>query len=508
MKRKSLTFAIAAAACCVLIITSGASAGGDRANVIGISMGRVFAGSARGVEAVGTNPADLVLPHRGKGVDYIEEIDSSLVDSTGRPIAYTKRYTAVRETPPGLTLSIIPFGLSIRSDFINYDIYKSYLIGDDSAGTRVSHYITTDDKNSILDKFPNGIAETYAEFDIRLFGMTIHNDWLGDIAFTITDRASLNLDVPKDYARFALFGLDSLGSTYDLAGTNIRGWYLRDFAVSYARKFPQVKFVDDFSAGITIKMVHGYAVALTDQYSGTFGNTLDPVSGYHLTGQFNTRMIRSSIDEINNGKDSSQTVSPFPNPAGKGLGFDLGVSGELRKGIRAGISITDIGSITWTRNTKENLASANLDLTNPTSQEQTDSLKNAFEGTENPIGEFSTSLPTVLRIGAAFQLDNIGWVHLPGQQLVMVDYEQGFNSMPGNCTRPRLAVGTEWRLISILPFRTGISMGGADRFNWAAGFGLDLNAFNLNIGTENIDLLFSPNAFNQASIGMEMLLRL
>ena len=191
-----------------------------------------------GLEAVGTNPANLVLPHSGSGTQYIRHKMKAAASDDSTAQDSVESYEAIRDTPPSATFSIIPMlGVSIGSDFINYDIYQQYFTGIDSAGTRVSRYLTDDDKNTILGVFPNGVAETHTDVDLRLFGLTLHQDFLGDMAFTVTDRVSLNIDIPKDYARFAFFGLDSLGSTYDFGGTNIRGWWLRDYAVSYARVF-------------------------------------------------------------------------------------------------------------------------------------------------------------------------------------------------------------------------------------------------------------------------------
>jgi hypothetical protein len=499
-------FAFAAFLC--LILAGNSFAGGERANIAGVSMARTFS-SSRGLEAVGTNPANLVLPHRGKGVKYtLSTPDSSVVQGdSSAPASTGNKYVANWETPPALTFTIVPpVGFTVESDFVNYDIYKQYFEGvDDGSGTMVGKYLSDDDKNKILELFPNGLAETHSDLDLRLFGMTLHNDHIGDIAFTVTDRVSVNIDLPKDYVRFAFFGLDSLGSSYDISGTNVRAWYIRDYAVSYARKFPQVHFLNDFAAGITLKYVQGFGVAITDKFNGTFGNML-PNGSHVIYGNFDSRILHANTPDIT--KDSVK-YSAFPSPAGTGYGIDIGFTGELAKNIRVSFSITDIGSINWTENTKQTVANTSFISTNPGNEQENQQIKDGFKGKDTVTDGFSTALPTVMRLGTAFQADALPFLSfLPGEMLIAAQYEQGFNLSPGNTTRARFSLGTELRPLSWIPLRTGISVGGVDRFNWAAGFGFDFNFFNLNVGTENLNMLFSPKSFNQLSAGVQMIWRL
>jgi hypothetical protein len=148
-------------------------------------------------------------------------------------------------------------------------------------------------------------------------------------------------------------------------------------------------------------------------------------------------------------------------------------------------------------------------MTNPTASDQADSLKNSFKGNDTVAGAFSTALPTCLRIGAAVQVDDLPFISwFPGSMLLSFEYQQGFNTSPGNSTRPRFALGAEYRLLPFLPLRTGLSFGGIDRFNWAGGFGLDFGAFALNAGSENIGLVLTPHSYQQLSFGVSMLFRI
>jgi hypothetical protein len=492
-------------------------AGGERANVAVVSLGRVGVASSRGLEAIGTNPANLTLPHRGNisaatltSVTHDTLVLSSDSLSTTLLSITHDSLIAVNYSPPTVSFQIAPFGLgfNIGTDLINFDIYEEYFTGIpdiNGDGKRDPRYLDDNDKERILEIFRSGIAETHIDMDIRIFGLTFHNDFLGEIGVTMTDRISANFDLPKDYARFALYGLDSLGSAYDLSGTSVKAWYLREYALSYARNFQKVSILKNVAAGISFKLIHGYAAVITQYYNGTFGNTVLPNGSYSLDGNLNFSVTRSVSDNFSNGG----ALSPFPKPAGNGFGVDLGAAADVYQGVRAAVSITDVGAVNWTANTKETYASASFSFRNPAFSSEADSLEKLFKGYETTYGEFSTSLAAASRIGVAVQVDQLPFfTSFPGQLMIAVEYHQGFNSSPGNTTRARLGIGMEYRPIVWLPLRSGISIGGQDRFNWAAGFGFDFGGFNLNVGTENIGILTSPSAYNQVSLGIGMLFRI
>lgn len=454
-----------------LLWSTDCAANGERTSVAGLSMARNFVASARGLEAIGTNPANLALGDNDRTV----------------------------------TFTFLPsFGLNFGSDFIHYDIYNDYFTGVDTGGGRIGRYLSDTDKENILTLFPDGIAETHAEIELRLFGLTIHTNTLGSLGFAITERMAFQFDLPRDYARFAFYLLDTTGYVYDFSGTDVRGWWLRDYSLSYARMLPDFPFVSKLAAGLTLKLVHGFGYVGTDHYSAQLVSRRDAsvLSSYRIEGSLDFLVRRSGIDAM--GEDGA-SFSPFPAPAGTGFGVDFGLSGELLPGVRAAMSITDIGSISWTRNIREQIGKGSFSITKPNIQAQRDSAENAIKGDQRDGEEFSTPLPTALRIGGSLRLDETGWTPwIPGTLLVALEYHQGFNKAPGNTTRPRLAMGLEYRFLKFLPIRTGLGFGGLDRFNWAFGFGLDFGAFTFDLGTENFAMLFTPNSFDQFSLGMAM----
>ncbi len=80
-------------------------------------------------------------------------------------------------------------------------------------------------------------------------------------------------------------------------------------------------------------------------------------------------------------------------------------------------------------------------------------------------------------LGVSYQLDEIFSFGF--------EYEQALRSKLGETLVPRFGISTEIRYINVLPVRFGMSVGGKYGFVLGTGFGLDLNAFNLDLAIAN-----------------------
>jgi hypothetical protein len=98
--------------------------------------------------------------------------------------------------------------------------------------------------------------------------------------------------------------------------------------------------------------------------------------------------------------------------------------------------------------------------------------------------------------------------NFPGELLLAFDYNQGFNNLPGNTTKPRFSFGAEYKPLKWLPIRTGLSVGGTDRVNMGFGFGFLLGSFDMEFATENFGAVFTPNDFRRFSFAMGMRVRI
>ncbi|HAL56884.1 MAG TPA: hypothetical protein DCP63_10525 [Bacteroidetes bacterium] len=459
----------------LLLLTATQLSAGDRSNVRAMGMGRTLVAGSRGIEAIGINPANLAAAGNS-----------------------------------AFSLGLAPAGLRVSTELFSYDIYQSYFTGEPgttAGGSRKPKYLTDADKNDILSSLPDGLAETRFDVEAMPLGFTISAGRLGGLGAAVIEHAGALLELPKDYFRFFLFGLDSAGSRYVLDGTAASAWWWREYNISYGIRLRRDTVgIRELSIGVGVKLLRGYAMMETDHYTGSFGNSRIGSNQYQLNAQFDYLTRRSGVDFLD--EEKNEDFGPFPDPAGKGTGFDFGINAQVRPGLFVAASVTDIGKMEWSENVVQTEGRYKLVIDDPFKEENTDSLERAVRGTNSPGKAFSVSLPTTLRVGVAINSSEFtGLKFLPGRMLIALDYSQGLNKSMGNTTEPRVALGMEYRLIPLLPLRTGIAFGGGDVPRWSAGFGLDLYYLSLDVGTENFGVLFSPKNFQMFSFAAGLRLR-
>lgn len=451
------------------------TAGGDKLSPRLVGMGRTFTAISRGLDAVGTNPANLALDDRNAS----------------------------------FTLNLFPFGLSVGSDFINYKIYKDDFTGvpdPSDPNNRIAKNLTEQDKKDILGLFPGGIARTQAKFEMAPIGFSIH---AGNFGFALVPSVQFatNLDLPEDYLKFPLNGLNYNNPKYVFDGTALNASVIGEINFSTGYLLPvTLPKVNELAVGIGLKYLVGIAYTGTDHYNATiqqsFRKYTDQTTGASdylpssgVSANFDFLQL-VALDTVNNG------------PAGSGFGVDIGASAMVMNVVRVGLSITDIGSITWDKGTKAIYGRSNVTISDVGQAKGQDSLSTAFKGTTVDTTSFSYGLPTALHIGGEADMDDI-FTAIPFRWKVAVDFHFGFNNAPGNSKTPQIALGTELDpLAGWLPLRTGILIGGREHFSWAAGFGLHLaNTFDLDFATQSIALLTNPDSFRTGSFTLGMRLR-
>lgn len=450
----------------LLFLPSRTFAQEERTNTRGMGMAGTYVVASRGLDAVGINPANLAY-QEGKTV----------------------------------TIGFIPFGIHLGSNFLDYDLYTTYFTGIDTDSGRVGKYLTNQDKQRILDAFPSGIGSLFTNVDLRLFGVAVEVPRIGTFAFTVSEHLDGFVNVPKDYFEFFLYG-NPPGTVRNFGESDAQAAWTREYSLSYGRELQRLVFTKTLEAGISLKLIHGFGYAGLER----FNTRLETASNGVLTGAVGYATKSARADFM--GDENSGEYSFFPAPAGVGFAVDLGVSALVKDFISVGISLTDVGSMSWTRNTTEVSVETTLVVDDPLATSQNDAIENSLKGKKRDIDEFYTTLPTQLRIGVALQIDKWpGTQDFPGSLLVELDYNQGFKDVPGSTTTPRFSLGIEYLPLDWLPIRTGLSVGGMDRFNVAFGFGLNLGAFVFDLATENVSWMIAPRSFSYASIGMGMKFR-
>ena len=351
---------------------------------------------------------------------------------------------------------------------------------------------------------------TRIDVESMIAGVSLETAVLGGIGFAVIEHAGANITLSRDF--FDMIYLQGLPSNtkYVFDVPHLKTWSYREYNISYGRQLPvKIPFLKNLFAGAAIKIIRGYGIFQTTKNNSSIENksTLDSTGTNSLIGNFDFAAQRAGVDFFNN-DTVKQSFTLFPSPVGKGTGFDIGISSEFLNGLVVGLSVTDIGKITWEKNVLQTTGGGQITINGNINGLQ-DSVKNVVKG-KNSAGEsFSTSLPTVLRIGATVESNKVPFlIFVPGHLLLAFEYAQGFNESLGNTTKPRISLGAEYRIIPFLPLRTGLVLGGNDKARWAFGFGLDFRVVTLDFASDNFGMVFTPKSFNTVSLGLGLKVRI
>jgi len=440
-----------------------AAEGAERSNVRGIGMARTFVALSRGLDAAGINPACLGAP------------DSGII-----------------------AFSVVPVGVHVGSEFLDYDLYNSYFTGVETDGQRVGRYLSTSDKEKILSAFQTDVARSSAEAELRLFGFLLRLGRTSSLAFTVTEQLGVVADIPRDYMSF-LFNGNLPGSQFDFAGTRVKASWRRDYAFSFGARVAESPLLGALSIGAAAKLVQGYWYYEVERFNtrlitannGTLTGTVD-----FLARQVGGRLINGNSDEGYN---------LFPEAAGSGVGFDIGMASQVTRFFSFGVSVTDIGRVRWSKEVEEVRAESTMVVDDPLDANQRDAIESVIKGKRNPGTAFTTGLPTTLRVGVALAVHKLpAFGAMPGELLVGLDYNQGLRELPGTTKKPRASIGLEYKPNGWVLLRSGVSLGGTDHFNVAFGVGVHVGPFGFDIASENTGWLFAPKSFSHGSLAAGM----
>jgi len=197
----------------------------------------------------------------------------------------------------------------------------------------------------------------------------------------------------------------------------------------------------------------------------------------------------------------------FTETQGSGFGVDVGgtvemdLAGPLKgafswiegeKKLRVGLSITDIGSITYDSNAgqfsaDETFTWEGIDIEDGLSDNFADSVRQEIYQNYEPSNneEITEKLPTKLNFGAQLQAGKLSFAFDLQKGL----YETGMNS-------PRLALGlgAEYKLFNIIPLRAGYRTGGLTSSSITFGTGIELRNFEFTVAGLTV-----PNSENRGS---------
>ncbi len=390
-----------------------------------LSLSQAYTALARGPEAVFWNPANLAL--RG-GPRFQWEVLNA-----------------------GLSLVAENNGFSVGTYNDNF--------------TDANRLITESDKDKILKDVPAKGLRINMDFDPRFaLGIPLNGGvvfpisaWGLSSAITLGLNTGFEAEIPKDMIELMLKG-NEFNKPYDIADWDGSGWGVFSFNWAAAKPWMPVRFkpyLDEFTVGGTFKVLSG-AYGETQRSGGTL--LVEP-QGMDLDFNMITRAA-----------------------GGYGFGIDMGVAGvtvDRKLTFSAGL-LNFLDYMSWGISPKQDSVFAVANDMKVTSifggkgiedaldNEDVDGDGDADFHKELDNTSFSRSLPAMLRLGAAYQLQ---------PKLVLVgNYDQAFSSGFGVEATPRLALGAEYRLVDWFPTRIGLTLGGRSS---GSSLGFAFGPFNL-----------------------------
>ncbi len=458
------------------------SAQGDGYSPRSTGMGRTFIASARGLDAIGMNPANLALADRGTSV----------------------------------TFTIVPpVGVRLSSNFFTLDLYNTYFTGVDSldrngkpTGTMVGRKLTDADKTAILGRMDDGMSTLDMSVNAMEFGAAIHAGSFG-IGFSVSDHIGVSVGLPDSYLKFAFFGLDSVGSRYDFGKTAIRSLWYREYNLSTGVLLPiETSSLRNVAIGVGVKVVKGFNYIATTRNNSRLVSTASSDS-MSITGIADIELVHAGIP-----LDSTASKNIMA-PGGSGIGFDVGISAEVSGGIRVAAGVLNLGSIHWSGPNTRKIVNTGSYSWSASKYDRAElervkrSVDSAFTSNETAAGDFSSPLPSSVHIGTSIDMKQV-WEQFPLPVNLAADVHFGLNDEPGNFASTLVGLGAELDLLNgWLPIRMGVLLGGREKILWSGGIGLHFgNTFDLDLATESLTILSAPDAVKTVSFDIAMKVRI
>jgi hypothetical protein len=340
--------------------------------------------------------------------------------------------TAARFNPANLGLTgrkntgveFIGLGASVTNNSFTLSDYNKY------SGA----YLTSTDKQDILDKVPNEGLELSVDVDVSTMALAV-----GRLAVSVEGSAAADINLSKDIINLILNG-NTYADTIDVTGSYSSAISYGSAGVSFGFPIFQ-QGTRQLAVGLTGKYLRGIGI---EEVTDLQGGIATYATGFQGAGHIIARTATG----------------------GAGYAVDLGAAMTLNKTYACGAKIESfLSRIQWNKHTEERgylfsfdtmtMANANADYI-------------VSDNYTKDIPAFTTSLPARL---------TVGFGKTSGRLLWAVDWEQGFRTAPGASTKPRLAAGAEWSLLSFLPLRAGYAVGGNRNASLSVGSGLKFFGF-------------------------------
>lgn len=266
-----------------------------------------------------------------------------------------------------------------------------------------------------------------------------------------------------------------------LDGTTLQYTHYREINIDYG--VPLFKLGGDGTTDINKCFSFSSRKDMYDDEASVYaGIGFKYIIGY---ANVNGNVADSGINALYNINGSYPDIPPpkgLFNGPGHGYAFDLGLSG-IYKRWKLGISVTDLGSITW----KQGFVTAH-DTTIYTIRHGSDLWNQLIDGTlagSVPAPSYSTSLPLKFRMGISFQ-----WTPI---FLLSADFIAPLNTSPIGPNAFYGALGAQIKVSRHIAIWTGFAT--AETYGWGIPLGFTFTVhkhFQFYLGTNDVSSYIRP----------------
>jgi hypothetical protein len=480
-------------------------------------------------QATHLTPKNLALG--GGGVSYIEGYHANFINPANLMLG---------EGEPRVTLGILG-GLSFTAGgpLANIHLYNKYF----TKGLTVSGDLS----NKVLGKWfgsdPSQMKYAAVQGDFVPFGLSYRGNNLA-IGLAIRSRTMTDAGITKGAARLAIDGLSN-NFFGDGLPVNISSETLTFYEASLG---VSVKILDirDLGFAKNVKVYAGAAPKLllgANTYKANFNSHLtfkgSPGDIQEIDHNFNyqfettgsvSEQLKAYYTDRENGTetDIGDYVDPEPEDfygiKASGFGLDIGATMEMdlhipvlhsifqkREHLQVGVSLTDIGKMTFDDQVGVFSAAGNLawrgfhfnkkEIDEKYDGDRQDYIDHVVQDsiltgiynsfTPQQVSQVSRHLPTMLQYGARLFLNR--WS-------ISVAMENSLNQAGVYSPRNSFSAGLEYNLLGFLPLRAGIRTGANTGTIYSAGLGLEFRHLELSAAVASTGS--APNGGSDAALAL------
>jgi hypothetical protein len=353
----------------------------------------------------------------------------------GAGVAASRGLEAVAYNPANLAFSR---GTTVGLAAVAADVHNNTL-SLDRYNEVTGHYLDSADKAQLMSDIPESGFKLDADLSASALGFQS-----GPFALSFSGLGAGQGNLDKDYFDLILNG-NQLGETVDFSNTWGDGYAVGAVALSYGMTVLETGAAS-LAIGVTACYLQGlYEMHVAEAY-GTLSTSLAAIDGEAYVATESAR-------------------------GGQGYGLDLGLALQTTGGWQLGLSLENVsGGIDWNRDVERQemrVTAADINLLNG----DLDAAVSDADTTFATAG-YHTTLPRRARLGAARQF---------GALVLAADYVQGFADRGVTSKKPLVNAGMEWRLVSFLHPRLGLSSGGERGNSATAGVGLKLGPWRVDV---------------------------